>query len=45
VSLLIKNGRVVTATDDFVGDVLCEGETITAVGRDLTAPEGAEDVE
>ncbi|TWT97904.1 D-hydantoinase [Botrimarina colliarenosi] len=41
-SLLIKNGRVVTATEDFVGDVLCEGETITAVGQGLTAPDGAE---
>lgn len=36
--LLIKNGRVVTATDDSVADVLCEGETITAVGRDLPIP-------
>lgn len=41
-SLLIKNGRVVTATDDSVADVLCEGETIVAVGRDLSAPAGAE---
>ncbi|QDT69264.1 D-hydantoinase [Planctomycetes bacterium MalM25] len=41
-SLLIKNGRVVTATEDFVGDVLCEGETIAAVGRDLAPPADAE---
>src|SRR5580704_11210965 len=34
-SLLIKNGRIVTATDDFVGDVLIEGETVSAVGRSL----------
>jgi dihydropyrimidinase len=34
-SLLIKNGRVVTATDDFVGDVLVEGETVSAVCRSL----------
>jgi len=34
-SVLIKNGRVVTATDNFVGDVLIEGETIAAVGKDL----------
>lgn len=40
--LLIKNGRVVTATDDSVADVLCEGETITAVGRGLAAPAGTE---
>jgi dihydropyrimidinase len=44
-SLLIKNGRVVTSTEDFVGDVLSEGETITAVGRGLTAPAGAEVVD
>src|SRR5580700_11652866 len=34
-SLLIKNGRIVTATDDFVGDVLIDGETVSAVGRSL----------
>lgn len=36
-SLLIKNGRIVTAADDYTGDILVEGETITAVGRQLTA--------
>ena len=35
-SVLIKNGRIVTATDDFQGDVLIEGETILAVGKDLS---------
>lgn len=35
-SLLIKNGRVVTATDDFIGDVFIEGETVVAVGTALT---------
>jgi dihydropyrimidinase len=44
-SLLIKNGRVVTSTEDFIGDVLCEGETITAVGQGLSAPAGAEVVD
>jgi dihydropyrimidinase len=44
-SLLIKNGRVVTSTEDFIGDVLCEGETITAVGQGLTAPAGADVVD
>lgn len=34
---LIKNGRVITATDDFVADVLVEGETVKAIGKDLTA--------
>jgi dihydropyrimidinase len=36
-SLLIKNGRIVTATDDYIGDVLIEGEKIAAVGRNLDA--------
>jgi dihydropyrimidinase len=40
-SLLIRNGTIVTADDTFVGDVLCEGEAIAAVGFDLQAPEGA----
>jgi dihydropyrimidinase len=34
-SLLIKNGRIVTATDNFKGDVFIEGETVSAVGRSL----------
>jgi dihydropyrimidinase len=34
-SLLIKNGLVVTEDSESVCDVLCEGETIAAVGRDL----------
>jgi dihydropyrimidinase len=41
-SLLIKNGRIVTADSDWVGDVWCEGETISRIGRDLEAPPGAE---
>ena len=41
-SLLIKNGTIVTADKTFVGDVLCEGETITAIGLGLAAPAGAE---
>jgi dihydropyrimidinase len=44
-SLLIRNGTIVTVDDTFVGDVLCEGETIAAVGFDLEAPEGAEVVD
>lgn len=34
-SLLIKNGRVVTADSDAVCDVLIDGETIVAIGRNL----------
>jgi dihydropyrimidinase len=40
--LLIKNGRIVTADSDFTGDIFCEGETITQIGRDLSAPIGTE---
>jgi dihydropyrimidinase len=36
-SILIKNGRVITATDDYLADILIEGETIKAIGRDLQA--------
>src|SRR5947209_2648659 len=32
---LITNGRIVTAVDDYVADVLVEGETITLIGRNL----------
>ena len=35
-SVLIKNGRIVTATDDYIGDVFIEGETISALGKDLS---------
>jgi len=41
-SLLIQNGRIVTATEDFQADILCEGETISAIGAGLTAPADAE---
>lgn len=34
-SILIKNGRVITATDDYIADVFVEGETVSAIGRDL----------
>src|SRR5262245_40932499 len=40
-SLLIKNGQITTASDQYVADILCEGETITAIGRNLAAPSGA----
>src|SRR5947207_7047210 len=34
-SILIKNGTVVTATDLYKGDVLVEGEKIAAIGVSL----------
>lgn len=36
-SILIKNGRVITATDDYVADILIEGEEVVAIGRNLKA--------
>jgi dihydropyrimidinase len=41
-SLLIKNGRVVTADSDFFADIYCENETITRIGVGLEAPPDAE---
>jgi dihydropyrimidinase len=34
-SLLIKNGRIVTAVDDYHADVFVEGETVTTIGKSL----------
>src|SRR5256885_16474562 len=34
-SVLIKNGRIITAADDYVADVFVEGETVSAIGRSL----------
>ena len=36
-SLLIANGRVITASDDYVADVYCENGTIAAIGVNLPA--------
>ena len=41
-SLLIKNGEIVTATERYVADILCEDETITRIDRNIKAPPGAE---
>lgn len=34
-SVLIKNGNIITATDNYVADILIEGETIKAIGKNL----------
>ena len=36
-SLLITSGRIVTASDDYVADVYCDGGVIQAIGKDLPA--------
>src|SRR5260370_25802231 len=40
-SLLIKNGEIVTASERYKADICCEGETITRIDRDIFAPLGA----
>jgi dihydropyrimidinase len=34
-SVLIKNGRIITAADDYTADIFIEGETISAIGKNL----------
>ena len=41
-SLLIKNGEIVTPSERYIADIFCENETITRIDRDIQAPAGAE---
>ena len=41
-SLLIRNGDIITAGGRTTADILCEGETIARIGTDLDAPPDAE---
>ena len=34
-SILIKNGNVITATDNYIADIFIDGETISAIGKNL----------
>src|SRR5688572_11898012 len=34
-SILVKNGRIITAVDDYTSDIYIEGETIKAIGKEL----------
>jgi dihydropyrimidinase len=40
-SLLIKNGEIVTASERYVADIFCADETITAIDKNLSASLGA----
>ncbi len=40
-SLLIKNGNIVTASEQYTADIYAKGEQITRIGKDLDAPPGA----
>ena len=39
---LIKNGRIVTAADDYIADILVEDGRIAAIGHNLAAENGLE---
>ena len=41
-ALLIQNGEIVTASGRQFADILCEGETIQAIGKNLPVPVGTE---
>ena len=44
-ALLIKSPRIITATDDYTADVLCEGETISRIEKSIdgaSLPKGTE---
>ena len=34
-SILIRNGRIITAADDYIADILIENETISAIGKNI----------
>ena len=34
-SVLIKNGRIITATDNYIADIFIEDETISTIGKKL----------
>ena len=40
-SLLIKNGEVITPNERYIADIFCEEETITRIDRDIAAPRDA----
>src|SRR5215213_8045979 len=35
-SILITNGRVITASEDYNADIFIEGETISSIGKNLS---------
>jgi dihydropyrimidinase len=41
-SLLIKNGEIVTEDQRYFADIFCEDETITAIDKSIPPPPGAE---
>ena len=41
-SLLVKNGEIVTASERYVADIFCADETITRIEPNIPPPPGAE---
>jgi dihydropyrimidinase len=41
-SLLIKNGEIITGNDRYTSDIWCENETITRIDRNIQPPSSAE---
>ncbi len=41
-SLLIKNGEIITADTRYIADIYCEGETITRIDHNISPPAGTE---
>jgi len=41
-ALLIKNGRIITSTDDFQADIYIQDQRITSIGTDLQADKSTE---
>lgn len=41
-SVLIKNGRIITATDDYLADIFIEGEVVKVIGKNLAMKAGKE---
>jgi dihydropyrimidinase len=44
-ALLIKNADIVTSSDRYTADIYCENETISAIGKNLSAPPGTETID
>jgi len=44
-SLLIQNGEIITADARYIADIYVEGETITRVGKGLSAPSDAQRID
>ena len=44
-SLLVKNGEIITADSRYIADIYCEGDTITRIGLNLEVPAGTPTVD